>query len=62
MFSQGQNSILAACLSLLYLDYKVFNLQQLVLTPHAVELDVVAVGQDGTHLGDLRSERSNLHI
>lgn len=62
LLAQGLNSILAGCLPLLYLDYNVFNLPQLVLTLHAVEWDVVVMVQDGTHLGDLRSERSNLHI
>lgn len=53
MFSQGLNSALAGRLPLLYLDFKVFNLQQLVLTQLVVALDVVAVGRDGSHLGDL---------
>lgn len=44
-FSQGLNLILAARLPLLYLDYKVVNLHQLVLTQHAGGSDVVAVGQ-----------------
>lgn len=44
-FSQGLNSRLAACLPLLYLDYKVVHLHQLVLTQHAGGSDVVAVGQ-----------------
>ena len=50
------NSALAGFLSLWYLDHKVFNLHQVVLTQRAlglVGLDVAAVGQDGTHQGDL---------
>lgn len=62
VFSQGLNSILAGCLPLLYLDYKVFNLHQLVSTQHVVALDVVAEGQDGAHLGDLRWEITFAHL